>query len=362
MSARPTLRSTGKPSWGHRVGLAVPLTLVLAGCDLPSELPKWNTTWVVPGENTTISVSRLLPGSVSVAPGGSAFALSLPGVSVSQTLGQMCGAPCSTFQGLIVPKPQFTANLPASIALPTDVISARVTGGTVQVRLEHTFSFDPIRPSPTARGYIVVTATAGSVTLARDSIPGETTAFAPGTALTRNLALATATVAGPISINARIFSPAGDPVMIDTNQRVTVTATPMQIVISEAQVRVANRSITGEQVELDLADIDQAVSERTKAGALLLDLDNPFAVTGTLTLTINGPNANIVKQVPLQQGAQSVRVEFNEQEIQSILGTSPVRLSVSGTVNAPTSGATVRPSQVVTIRSRLLLTLGPKEN
>lgn len=363
MFARITLRAPRRPRRVFSL-LATPLVAGLGACDFPTELPKWDTIWVVPGEATTIAVSRLLPGSVQVVPGGTAFVLSLPSVNFSRTLGEICSA-CSAAQGLTVPKPAFTATLVDSIALPANVLSARLTGGEIGLRLSHTFSFDPIRPSATARGYVVVTVTSstatGSVTLARDSIAGETTAFAPGTTLARTLSLATATINRPVTITVRVFSPAGDPVTINTSQGFSVTATPTQVQISEAQVRVANQSVSAQQVQLDL-DIDRGIADRVKGGALLLDMQNPFSVSGTLTLTFSTPNAVVRKQVQLQPGSNTTRVPFNEPEIRSILRDKPVQFAATGNLSAPASGTAVRPSQVVTIRSRLEVTFGPDED
>ena len=358
----PSARRLGRQGAPSAV-LGALLTLGLAACEFPTELPKWDTTWVVPAENTTISVAKLLPSTIGTASDGSSFVLSLQPVTVSRTLGEICGAICTAANGLTVPKPAFETEFGSSISLPADVVSAQITGGTVLIELTHDFPFDPIRPSAAARGYIVVTATSGSTVLAKDSIAGENTAFAPGTTLNRTLALAPATVSGPITIDITVNSPAGDPVTIDTSDRLSLTATPTEIHVSQAQVRVANRTIDATEVELDLGDIDESVTEKVKAGALLLTLSNPFAVTGDLALTITAAGTTITKTVALAQGASTARVEFNEQEIQSILAASPVRLSVSGAIcgSAPCT-TTVTPTQNVTIGSQLELTVGAKEN
>lgn len=361
MFAPPTLRSPRSTRRGHPLWLAVPLISLLAACDFPTELPKWDTTWVVPGESTTISVSSLLPSSITTS--GNNFVLSLQPATFTQTLGQMCGGTCTALNGFTVPKPAFTTSFSSSISLPSDVVSAQVTGGQVRVVLSNNLGFDPIRPSAIARGHVVVTATAGSTVLARDSIAGESTAFTSGSTLTRTLTLGAATVSGPITIGIKVSSPEGDPVTINTNNSLSVTATPQTISVSQANVRVTNRAITGASVELDLADVDEEVTSRVKSGALLLTLVNPFAgTTGTLSVRIVTPSAIITKSVSLAAGTSSARVEFNQQEIQAILGSSPVTLSVSGTVSGPAAGVAVTPSQVVAISSRLELTVGPKED
>lgn len=353
------------PSATRRGGRTLPvllgalLSVGLAACEFPTEVPKWDTTWVVPADSTTIGVSSLLPASVTTTSNGSAFLLSVTPVSLSQSLGQLCGATCTALQGMTVPKPALSNTVTSTISLPGDVVS--VSGGQLPVTLSHDFTFDPLRPAAGVYGYIVVTATSGATVLAKDSLAGETLDFPAGVVRTRTLALAGA-VDGPVTVTIKTFSPAGGTATIDLSDRLAVT-TPTQVQFSQAQVRVANRTISAADVELDLADIDEAVTDRTKGGALLLSLSNPFAVTGNLALTITAPNTVITKTVALAQGTTSARVEFNQQEIKAILGGGPVRIRASGAVCG--SGActtTVTPGQTVSIATRLELTIGPKEN
>jgi hypothetical protein len=150
-------------------------------------------------------------------------------------------------------------------------------------------------------------------------------------------------------------------VRISGNEKLTMTVVPTQLLVTQARVRVADQPIVAEQVELDLADVDEAVVDHQKGGALLLDITNPFNVTGNLALTLTAPGVTIRKPVALQAGSSTSRVELTESELGSILGASPVHLSASGAVSAPADGATVRPSQSVEISSRLEFTIGAKE-
>jgi hypothetical protein len=341
--------------------LAPGLALVtLAACEVPTSLPNWDTVWIAPGKSTTIPVASLLPSQVSSAPGGDAFLLSVAPIAIEESLAESCPS-CSAASGSVVPKPAFTVTATAGAPLPTEVISAELASGTIDVALRHDYGFDPLRPSSTARGYLVLEARSGSTTLVHDSISGADVAWAPGTTLTRALALGAGAISGAVDVDVTLYSPAGDAVRIDTNQALRATVTPSQLHVSQAKVRVADQSIVAEQVELDLADIDQAVVDHQKGGALLLDVTNPFDVTGTLTLTLTAPGVVITKPVVLQAGSSTSRVELTEPELGSILGASPVHLSASGAVSAPAGGATVRPSQGVEIASRLEFTIGAKE-
>jgi hypothetical protein len=330
----------------------------LAACEVPTSLPKWDTVWIAPGESTTIPVTSLLPAQVSSAPGGDAFQFDVAPVSVEASLGEAC--PACTTSGVILPtKPEFTLTATASTPLPSDVISVDQASGVVDVTLSHDFSFDPLRPSATARGNLVIEVRSGDATLTRYTIEGAS--WAPGTTLTRALPLVSATVSDALEITATLYSPEGDGVRMRGDEKVTMTVTPSRLLVGQARVRVADQSIVAEQVELDLADIDEAVLDHQKGGALLLDITNPFDVTGDLALTLTAPGVTITKPVALQAGSSTSRVELTESELGSILGASPVRLRVSGSVSAPAGGATVQPSQSVEIASRLEFTIGAKE-
>ena len=338
-------------------GLAL---LALGACEVPTSLPEWDTLWIAPGQSTTISVASLLPGQVSVTGGGDAFQLDVAPVSFQESLGEACPA-CALANGFTLPKPAFTLEISATAPLPSDVVTANLASGQVAVALTHNFGFDPLRPSASARGYLVLTARSGTTTLVRDSISGNDLAWPQGSTINRTLSLSPAVIASGVEVAAKLYSPAGDPVKIDTNQRLSLTATPTLLRASEAKVHVTNQAITVEEVDLDLEDIDDVVVDHQKGGALLLDISNPFDVTGNLALTITAPGTTINRQLALKTGDFTARIELSESDLSSILGRSPVRLSATGSVSGPAGGVTVKPSQNVDIDSRLELTIGPKE-
>ncbi len=330
----------------------------LAACEVPTSLPKWDTVWIAPGKSTTIPVTSLLPAQVSSTPGGDAFQLDVAPVEIEASLREACPA-CAT-GGVILPvKPEFTLTATASAALPAELISASLASGVVEVTLRHDFSFDPLRPSATARGTLVIEVRSGDLTLTRYTLQG--TSWAPGTTLTRAVPLVPATVAGALDVTATLYSPEGDGVRLRGDEAVSMTVTPSQLLVTEARLRLAHRSIAAEEVELDLADVDRAVVDHQKGGALLLDITNPFDVTGDLDLTLTAPGVAIRKPVALEAGSSTARVELTESELGSLLGASPVVLGAGGAVSAPAAGATVRPAQGVEIASRLELTIGAKE-
>jgi hypothetical protein len=336
-------------------GLAL---MALAACEVPTSLPSWDTVWIAPGRSTTIPVTSLLPAQVSSAPGGETFLLDVAPAPASERLGAACPA-CAATGGSIATKPEFTLATTAAAPLPDEVISATLASGVIDVSLRHDFDFDPLRPSATARGKLVIEVSSASTTLTSYTIEGAS--WAPGTTLTRAVPIAAATVAGSLDVTATLFSPEGDPVTMDGDQELTMTVRPSELVATRAKVRVADQSIAAAQVDLDLADIDQAVVDHQKGGAILLDITNPFDIAGGLTVTLTAPGVTITKPVALQAGSSTSRVELSESELGSILGASPVRLSASGSVSAPATGATVQPTQVVEIASRLEFTIGATE-
>ena len=117
--------------------------------------------------------------------------------------------------------------------------------------------------------------------------------------------------------------------------------------------------MTIQAAQLNVSDIDASLVERVKAGALVLDITNPFGVTGPLTLRITGPGVNLTRSVQLGSGQTTQTVPFTQEEIQSILGRSGVTFSATGAVGA-TQAVKLAPSQVVQLNAQLELTLGPK--
>jgi hypothetical protein len=336
------------------------LVATLAACDLPTELPKWNTTWLLPGESTTMGVGSILPAGITVTPEGGAFHLDLNPVTSSRSLGDMC-PPCTAFGGLAVPKPAFTAAFESDIPLPERVISAALTGGQIRVLLRHEFSFDPLRPATGADGYLVITARSGQTVLAKDSIEGETTSLPANVDHVRTLSLSSATVTGPISIGIRLHTPAGNPVVVSTAQRLTVTATPAQVRVSRAQVSATNESVSTPAVELGLVDLDDEVADRLQAGAIRLTIENPFTVGGTLQLRIDRPGLPpLTRTAQVQPGSSSTRVAFAGEELRSLIGHPGVTFQALGNVSSPAGGTAVSPEYLIDIRTRWELTLGPR--
>ena len=126
----------------------------LSGCDVPTALPIFDVRWVIPVEETSISVIELLPANVDTAGGN--FAVDVAPVFLSQTLGGLCPA-CIALDGLTVPKPVSNLVYSQSGSLPTDVVSVELVSGLISMAIQNNLGFDPINPSAASPGTFTVT-------------------------------------------------------------------------------------------------------------------------------------------------------------------------------------------------------------
>jgi hypothetical protein len=334
-----------------RIGCGVMLVaaLLATACEFPTATPRFESRFVVPLEATRMAVSELLPSGVAVA--GHQFRVTVAAAAAQRTLGQMCGSPCTVLQGQHAPKPAFTFALEIAQALPADVQGAVISEGTATVTLSHSFDFDPLRPpGATQNGTISITVRSGGETLGTASIDQ---AFPRITPITRSVQLA-GRVSGGIEVVVAIVSPAGGTVLISNSAPMSVSVAATVVSASEAQVVVNNRPVTVRPASLDLTGIDEAVRDRVRRGALVLEITNPFAVTGVMQLRMHATasGADIRRTVQVQPDRTTQRIELTQAEIQSLLGHT-VTATVTGPVSAPGGTITVRPDQQLVLTPRL---------
>jgi hypothetical protein len=349
---------TGLPTTRlRRVTLGSALLFAFAGaCELPTAVPRVDHQWVVPAQSTTIAVANLLPAGVSILPDSSGFTVTLPAVTVTRSLSQDCPS-CATANGTTVPKPAFTASASANSSLPAGIVAATLTGGALRVAVTNNYNFDPLRPSATARGYAVIVVTNGGVQLGRDSVNGADVALPAGGTLDRTLSLAGAVTANaPVVVQVTLFSPAGDPVMMDASRTIVATVTPSGLTAASASISVSNKAVSS-VTTIDLSGIDEAVTKRVDAGSLQLDITNPFNVTGTLALQFTSPGGQpITRNVALATGTSHPVVSFDQSEIRRLLGQT-VTMTISGPVSSTGSAVVVTPKQAVVVTTRLDISL-----
>ena len=87
--------------------------LLLAACDIPTDVPVLEQRWIIPVEETTLGVDRLLPSGITVS--GSNFDVSVDPLTTSETLSSLCSS-CVALNGLVVPAPAFTSSFGVSQA------------------------------------------------------------------------------------------------------------------------------------------------------------------------------------------------------------------------------------------------------
>ena len=127
----------------------------LSGCDVPTSLPIFDVRWVIPVEETSISVVELLPTDVTVV-GGNFEVTNVADVVLSQTLDVLC-PDCIPFNGLTVDKPLFNLVYNQSGSLPADVVSVELVNASISLAMQNDLGFDPIRPAVAAPGTMTIT-------------------------------------------------------------------------------------------------------------------------------------------------------------------------------------------------------------
>lgn len=340
------------------VSLGLAALVALSGCEVPTSLPKYDTEWDVPADSTSISVNSLLPSGVTPTSDNSAFqvAVSPSSTTITRQLSQDCAA-CAATNGLTVPKPAFVGTGSSGIALPSSVGSATLVRDTITVAVTNGYNFDPIRPSATARGYLIIQIVSGSVVVGRDSVDGSTTAMSPGSTVTQTIPLSgTVSGAGGLQVTITLNSPLGDPVLMDASRSITVTGSVAggQLFIAAAQVSVTGQNVSAAGQNLDLKSVSASVGRHASGGSLILTVNNPFAVTGTVNVTITGGGIALTKSIALVAGQSSPLITFSQSEIQSLIG-SQLTVGFAGTVSG--GSVTVQPGQILSVSSRLQIAL-----
>lgn len=343
-----------------RALLAVSTVVLATACEYPTSAPVWDMRWNVPVAGTSISVGELLPQGVTIAPQNAAFLVSVNPVSISRTLSQDC-AQCAAISGSTAPKPAFTVDQRSAAALPGDLVSAVVSGGGINIAINHSFTFDPIRVSSTpgaTQGSLQIVVRSAGVIVGQRRLSGDTATLAPG--VTRSFIVplvAGSTLGSTVEVQAILVSPAGDAVPMDASRQFMVTATPQGLAVSNADVRILARNISS-STELDLTDVEADVAQRLISGNMILQVNNPFAISGNMTMTIAGQGVNLVRTFTLQPLRNTVTLGFSKAELESLFGKL-LTVTVSGPISGTVTGNIVRvtPAQVIDIDTRMDITL-----
>lgn len=333
------------------------------GCGIPTSIPDApivDVRWVVPSQSSRITVDNFLPSTVSIVlPDSSGFNITAAAASVTRVLSQDCSS-CVALNGLTAPKPAFVATASATTTLPTEISAATIVAGSLQVQIKNGYTFDPLRPNPTAgspNGYAIITVSNGTNVIGRDSVNGATTTLAAGTTLTRPVPIVgPITGAQPLTIAMVMNSPAGESRPMDASRTLVVTATPTGLKVANVTVSVTNKTVNSTSTT-DLSGIDSTITRHVQGGSLIVGIANPFTVAGTLTIKLTPVGgATITKTVPLAPfNTTPAPIVFNKDELKSLLG-HVVTIAYSGVVTSPTP-VTISPKQAVVVTTKLDLSV-----
>jgi hypothetical protein len=351
------------------LGLAIFATACdIAAFALDPRMPSFEQTWNLPGTDKEISVADILPpGTVTILPDSSGFSLSIGSTNISRVVGNDCAA-CVPLNGQNAIKPQFILNAGNSTNLPTDVDSAAITSGQLQITLTNNLTFDPIyvntAPGAPVQGFLLIVVRSGSVVLARDSVRGAATVSgtqnAPwpknGGVLNRTIPILSGAAANALTVDVTVNSPQGDHnEFINSNATVNAVASVPTMNVGSVKLNVPSRTINSGGGDFPLKDVPGA--ENMFRATLLLDFVNPFTgVTGTLTTRFDygpGPSDVITKTLTLPSGTGSRSIVLDSAEVATLLGADSVSFSIDGPVS---SAAPIRvtPTQKVAITARFL--------
>lgn len=347
----------------------MPLT-VLAACDLPSEAPIFEQTWVVPADSVSIGVSNLLPAGVTLTSDSSAFVVTTPAANINTTLAAVCGQPaCQSGVTVNAPVPAFNSAggaLSSSITFPAGVNSATVAGGVIAIGITNNLGFDPLRPNGASApfGRLIIVVSSGGTTRT-DTIQGAAGQGIANAATTNlSVTLPTGAYTNSVSVALSLQVPAGGNANLNGSNAFAVAASLQNLRVSQATVAVNNKAITTAPTAFDLDGLD--FDEQVQGGAIILDIANPFTAAGTLNVVIAAPPqgslpaVNIQKSVTVAaQPTSSQTVTLTRAELVSLLGRTGVNVSTNGTVSGTGAGNTVNvsPGARISVRTQMQLIL-----
>jgi hypothetical protein len=172
-------------------------------------------------------------------------------------------------------------------------------------------------------------------------------------------------VAGEVEVVMELFSPAGGTgpthwVRVDTAAALSGLVVPLSVDVAPVRLAVGGRAFEAEGAVLDLADIDGALANRVRRGAVVLDVANPLALAGAATLRLAAPGVALERPVRIAPGETRQRLEFTGEELRALLGQSVV-LTLSGAAD-PGVIVTLRPGDRITLATMLdlVVELGPE--
>lgn len=352
-----------------RSALLVPLGL-LAACEIPSDPPILQQTWIIPTDSITVGVSEILPANVALNGGGTAFVVTIPSpAALNTTLGALCGqAACQSGTTVTAPIPAFTSTagaLGTTVSFPAGVTAATVASGTVNLSITNNLGFDPLRPNGASApfGSVAITLTSGATT-ATTTFTGAVRTLANGATTLFAVPVPTGTYTGTIAVSVVFAVPAGGSASLNSANSLSVATSVQNFTVSQATVVVNADAINTAPTAFDLEGVDFA--DQVESGGLILDVLNPFTAAATMSVAITAPAQNGAGPVTITKAlnipatpTSSTTITLAKAELQSLLGKANVTMTVTGTATGTGAGntVTVTPTQRITLRTKVRLVL-----
>lgn len=253
-------------------------------------------------------------------------------------------------QHLVVPVPAFSGSFTSFESLPADVVSASISGGSIEVEVSNGFAFDPLLGGGTIT--VDLTNGVGGPSLGQITLDGATDVLAPGTTITDTLTLVSGTLDGPLAATTTVNIVGGQTALVRVADAISVAATANAILVSEVVVDVPSQMVAFDSVEVDVQDIDSDLTDRIKQGTIILDVNNPFGVSFSGSVVI-GPTSKSFSIAG--SGPSTVEFSYSGDELRSFLGQPDITFSGSGTATG--LGVTITPGQELTIEATLDMTI-----
>jgi hypothetical protein len=130
---------------------ALPALLAVSACDIPTQLPRYDTQWNVVAVRDTIATADLLPEHLRVGEHG--FVIDSFAAEGAVRLRDVCEL-CTCFQGP-VPSFQITPH-DWPVPLPPGVLSAKLESGRASVVIHNQVGFDILSDGEGTTGFLLV--------------------------------------------------------------------------------------------------------------------------------------------------------------------------------------------------------------
>ena len=359
--------------------------LCTAACDFTE--PQWEVDLILPFNSDTITFEDVLPPGVVIGEvlGELAFIISAISDSTRSTLGDVCGAACSSLQGQTVPVPGFSFVDTLEIGLGSELLSVEIRDGTLNYSIWHDLGFDPLRPhpDPDSAGSITL------VTLSFDSgelldstvISGANTTLPSGRALVGHIDLAGKQIDGGTRTILTLDSPFdGQTATVDTAASFTAAAVLLGVFAEGIRIVLDSDSLR-ESFPVDLPpeirerlveDLLPGIDNFVQAARLVIEIQHGLSISGGLDLSLSedtaaafsdGADAVVVENIDISTApdGRTIEREISPQDVILIAEAEELIAVYRATISGTEPGFSVRLSPgdgvliKLTISAKLLL-------